>query len=481
VLPVVTVAEMRAADAEALRSVTEEVLVARAGTAVARRALAMLGGAYGRRVVVIAGPGNNGADGRVAAAALARRGARTVVVAPSEPGDLPPADLVIDAAYGTGFRGTYDAPPVPPGVPVLAVDIPSGVSGDTGIAAGRPLRAVRTVTFAALKPGLLQGDGAELAGEIAVAGIGIGTGRPGAGVVEDADVPVFVPRRSRRAHKWEAAVAVVAGSPGMEGAAALCAAGASHAGAGMVRLAVPGSRDPSPPGGARRGPWPLEAVRVPLDRAGWADEVLPLLARCGALVVGPGLGRDEATAAEVRRLVARSPVPVVVDADALIALGGADAARRVVAESGRPVVLTPHDGEYRALSPEGPPGPDRLAAARRLAEQTGAVVLLKGSPTVVAAAPGSASATTPGAAEGWSPDVLVSTAGSPRLATAGTGDVLSGVIGAFIARGMAPLHAAGLAAHVHGRAAASGPAEGLVAGDLPVLISRCLSSLVGRG
>ncbi len=179
--PVLTVSEMREVDTEALREVTESVLVERAGTAVATRALKMMGGSYGRRVVVVAGKGNNGADGRVAADRLRRRGARvTIFEASDAPESLdgdPRVHLVIDAAYGTGFRGEYQAPSVPTGVPVLAVDIPSGVDGDTGAVSGDALRADVTVTFAALKPGLLQGDGPVLAGEVEVADIGLDAGR----------------------------------------------------------------------------------------------------------------------------------------------------------------------------------------------------------------------------------------------------------------------------------------------------------------
>ena len=156
--PVLTVDEMRQVDADALKLVSESVLVDRAGTAVATWALRLLGGSYGRRVVVVAGKGNNGADGRVAAARLRARGARVVVVeaadAPERLGGEPRFDLVIDAAYGTGFRGSYQAPSVPAGVRVLAVDIPSGIDGDTGEVSGEALRADLTVTFAALKPGL---------------------------------------------------------------------------------------------------------------------------------------------------------------------------------------------------------------------------------------------------------------------------------------------------------------------------------------
>jgi hydroxyethylthiazole kinase-like uncharacterized protein yjeF len=465
-LPVTTVDEVRAADADALTRTDQSVLVARAGTAVAREALALLGAGYGRRVTVVAGKGNNGADGRVAALALQRRGAKVAVhEAAAAPARLDPCDLVVDAAYGTGFRGTYEAPEVPGSTPVLAVDVPSGVHGDTGEAPGRPMAAVRTVTFASLKPGLLQWDGARLAGEVVVADIGVPVPPPPVQLIEDADVAAWLPPRAGDAHKWSSAVAVVGGAPGMEGAAALAAAGASHAGVGMVRLAVPAA---GPDRAGRPGPWPVEAVRLALPAEHWSTDVLSALERCRALVVGPGLGRDEETLSEVRRLVSRAPVPVVADADALVALGDAEAARSLVAGD-RPVVVTPHDGEFARMAGH-PPGPDRIAAARGLAERTGAVVLLKGSLTAVAAPPES-----PRAAA----RVLLAAAGSPRLATAGTGDVLSGVIGAFLARGMPAAAAAALGAHVHGRAASIGPVEGLVAGDLPALVATWLSGAAG--
>jgi hydroxyethylthiazole kinase-like uncharacterized protein yjeF len=464
VRPVVSVDEMRAADAAALEHVEESVLVGRAGRAVALGALDLMGGAYGRRVVVVAGKGNNGADGRVAAGLLAARGSRvSVLEADAAAAHLGRADLVIDAAYGTGLRGPYEAPGIEPGTPVLAVDIPSGVDGDTGAASGHPLRAAATVTFAALKPGLLQGDGRGLAGRVHVADIGVEVGDPEIALVEDADVALRLPRRGRDAHKWESAVAVVAGSPGMEGAAVLSTRGASHGGAGMVRLMHPAANEAFP----QPGPWPIESVRVPLSSRGWADGVLAAIDRCRAVVIGPGLGRDDPTRDEVRRVLARCPVTVILDADGLAAFDDADQLRHAVAEGSRPVILTPHDGEYRALLGE-PPGPDRVAAARRLAAATGAVVLVKGSLTAVAAAPG--------AVEG--PEVLLAAAGTAALATAGTGDVLSGIVGAFVARGLPAPLAAALAAHVHGRAAATGPAEGLVAGDLPGLVAGWLSGVL---
>jgi len=466
VKPVLRVDDMRAVDADALAQVSEETLVQRAGTAVATWAIRMLGGTYGRHVVVVAGKGNNGADGRVAAARLRARGAQvTVVEASDAPDRIGPAgavDLVIDAAYGTGFRGTYRAPAVPAGVPVLAVDIPSGVNGDTGEACGEPLRADLTVTFAALKTGLVQGAGLVLAGRVEVVDIGLDVSRARIWVVEDSDVAAQLAPRPRDAHKWQSALSVVAGSPGMTGAAGLCARAAYRAGAGMVRLGIPGG-DPAD--------LPVsEAVGTPLAFEGWSSQALVMAERCRALVVGPGLGRASSTVADVRDVVARSTVPVVVDADGLYALGTGDEVAAVVggdpgAASGaggaRTAVLTPHEGEFTRLA-GAPPGSDRIRAATDLARVCGAVVLLKGPTTVVADPDG---------------NVLLATAGSPRLATAGTGDVLSGAIGAFVARGVGPRHAAALAAHVHGRAAELGPREGLVAGDLADLLGRWLSAV----
>ena len=403
-------------------------------------------------MTVVAGRGNNGADGRVAAELLTRRGARVAVVDAGVGDPLGAPDLVIDAAYGTGFHGEYRAPEVAEGTPVLAVDIPSGVSGDTGEAGGSPLAADRTVTFAALKPGLLQWDGVHLAGEVTVADIGLDPGDSEIGVVEAEDVTRLVPARKYGGNKWSAAVLVVAGSPGMTGAAALSARAAYRSGAGMVRLGVPG---------ATLGSVAIdEAVGVDLDEAGWSTAALEAAERCGAVVVGPGLGRATATAAEVKRLVAESPVPVVVDADGLFALDRIDAGQLVT--GGAPVVLTPHDGEYARLMGCAP-GPDRIDAARRLAAAAQSVALVKGPTTSVADPAG---------------QVLLNTNGTVRLATAGTGDVLSGVIGALLARGVAPRWAAALAAHVHGLAAHLGFGEGLVAGDLPELVAVVMSELV---
>ena len=453
-----------------------EVLVGRAGAAVARRAAWMLGGAFGRRVVIVAGKGNNGADGRTAGRLLEGRGAVVTVLAagdlaPSEP--LPHADLVIDAAYGTGLQRPY-SPPSAGRCPVLAVDIPSGLSGLTGEVpeGGGALVAAATVTFASLKPGLLFGCGPVLSGEVEMADIGLGPLVDAAArcwLIEDADVWRLLRPRPHEAHKWQAAVQVVAGSPGMTGAPWLVSRGALRAGAGYVRLSMPGV-DPSvlPPS---------ELVHLPVPRAGWHEHVLAGISRVKALVVGPGLGTVPASGSasepggtgaagppglpggEVGLLLAGAPVPAVVDADALNAIGSLEALAAITARRTVPTVITPHTGELARLAGR-PPGPDRLAAAREAAAGSGAIVLLKGSTTTVAHPDGRA---------------LLAAAGDSRLATAGTGDVLSGVIGAFLARGVPAFEAAALAAQVHGQAARTGYKEGLVAGDLPELVAAWLS------
>lgn len=447
-LPVLTPAEM----AEVDRAAPEpfEVLVRRAAGAVERAALGLLGGAYGRRVVVVAGPGHNGDDGRLAADLLARRGVRVRVVDVGDgPRVLPAADLVIDAAFGTGFRGTFDAPDTD-GAPVLAVDIPSGLDGLTGAASGRPARAAATVTFAALKPGLLLGDGPQHAGEVLIADIGLDVGRATTFLVDDADVLAWVPQRRADDHKWRHAVWVVGGSPGMLGAPTMSTTAAFRAGAGYVRLSVPG---------VDRLDAPLESVVVEVPAAGWDTPVVDEAHRFRALAVGPGLGRSPEAAASVRAVLAAVDVPVVLDGDALWSLG-TDAAVILGARSA-PTVLTPHDGEYERLV-GAPPGVDRVASARDLSRSTGAVVLLKGPTTVVADPDGTA---------------YLVRSGDARLATAGTGDVLTGVVAAFLACGATPARAAAAAAHLHGRAASCCPARGAVAADVAAALPDAWSAL----
>ena len=451
-LPIVTPDEMRAIDAAA--SEPTQVLVERAGSAVARAALRMMGGSYGRTVNVIVGTGNNGNDGRVAARHLAARGVKVRIYPVSTcPARLPPADLVVDAAFGTGFHGTWQPPDVG-GAPVLAVDVPSGVDALTGEGHAGELAAERTVTFAALKPGLLMGGGAALTGELELVDIGLDVGDPAAQFLQGADVATWFPQRPTAAHKWNAAVRIIAGSRSMPGAAALAAAGAQRTGAGMVHVSTPGLEHAEQ--------MPLEAVQRPLPLTGWADQALRTMDRFHAVVLGPGLGRADDTAASTRFVAIRTPLPVVIDGDGLFALAwNAEGAAALLRQREAPTVLTPHDGEYQLLTGV-PPARDRIMSARLLAADSDSVVVLKGPTTVVADPSG---------------EVLVVRAGDERLATAGTGDVLAGVIGALIAMRVDVFEAAAMGAWVHGRAALLGPVTGMVASDLLALLPRVLSDL----
>ena len=452
-IPIVTPDEMAAIDAAATEPV--EVLIERAGAAVARHAVALLGGVYGRSVAIIEGRGNNGNDGRAAARRLRARGVRVIEIeASAAPPQLPVVDLVIDAAYGTGLKRAYDAPALAGDPLVLAVDVPSGVDGATGEVRGRPLAADLTVTFAALKPGLLFQPARSLCGEIVIADIGLDVSRAQAHLVEASDVVAALPPRDPTTHKWRRATWVIGGSPGMTGAPQLAAMGAARAGAGYVRVSVPGDE-------LTAGLSPIEAVQVAMgpELGIDADEV----ARVQSIIIGPGLGRSPALTEAIRRSVATLDVALVVDGDALVALG--EQVGAIVRRRHRPTVLTPHDGEYRALMGHAP-GVDRIEAARALARHTGAVVLLKGPTTVVADEGGLA---------------LVVLGGDARLATAGTGDVLSGIVGALLALGVDALTATSSAAYLHGAAAMACAPFGMVASDVARALPEVLSRLIGQG
>ena len=455
VIPIVTPEEMREIDAVAPEPVGE--LIDRAGRATARVALDMLGGGYGRVVNVLAGSGNNGRDGRTAGAYLERRGVKVRVIdSATRPPVLPPCDLVIDAAYGTGFRGEWVAPDIVATSGerplVLAVDIPSGVDALTGKAGPGVLAADRTVTFQALKPGLVFGAGRDLCGDVEVADIGLDVTRATRHLVERSDVSAWWPTRAGDAHKWNGAVRVVAGSPGMLGAGRMCAGSAARSGAGLVMLSSPGI-DPD----ARS-----EIIQRRIPAIDFHGEVFSDLDRFGALVIGPGLGREEGTIASTRTLIAGSMLPVVIDGDAIFAAArSADGAGPLVRQRGRPTVITPHDGEFSLLAGHSP-GADRVSAARGLAAELGVVVLLKGPATIVATPDG---------------QVLVVDHGDERLATAGSGDVLAGMIGALLAAGLAAERAAAAAAWLHADAARRGPLRGLLAGDIIDLISVAVGAL----
>jgi NAD(P)H-hydrate epimerase len=437
-IPVVTPARMAEIDAAASEPV--DVLIQRAGAAVARAAVEMMGGTYGRRVVVLAGKGNNGADGRAAARRLRRRGARVREYSATDaPEALPVADLYIDAAFGTGLSRPYTPPQRGrPDAPVLAVDIPSGLHGLTGEVLGGPVWAARrTVTFAALKPGLLFGSGPDACGEVTVADIGLPVDDADAGALfTDSDVEAL-PAGTGATHKWNAAALMVAGSPGMGGAASLACGAGLRSGARIVHLSAPASAGVTSP---------VEVVRSepPLD----ADA-----GRFGVCAVGPGLGTDHQAAKRLADALGLG-LPTVIDADGLRLLG--DPAVVAVLDQRRdgsaPLVFTPHDAELEALV-SARPGPDRMAAARDAAARLGAVVLLKGGPTVVADPDGR---------------TRIVSSGDARLATAGTGDVLSGMIAGRLAA-FGPerlLHRVAEAAHLHGRAASAVEGARITAGDL---------------
>ncbi|HEX5630702.1 MAG TPA: NAD(P)H-hydrate dehydratase, partial [Acidimicrobiia bacterium] len=404
--------------------------------------------AYGTRVIVLTGTGNNGGDGWVAARHLRRRGVDVTVrslgypkgdtsprrlaaiaaihdgVPVSPVGDPEPADLVIDALFGSGFHGTLPDVVVPwteHPAPVLAVDLASGLDGTTGAAEGAVFRATRTVTFGALKTGHLIGVGPDVSGEVEVVDIGLGGESPEWLLCEDADSEV--PARPRTAHKWSAgAVGVVGASPGIAGAAVLAARSALNFGAGAVRLIVPGGVAATV---AAMDPGLLTTAVRTGDRFAAADvaAVIAAAERCDVLAIGPGLGE---TTGFVSGLLAAWSGPVVLDADAIAAVTVDQLAGRKA-----PTVITPHAGEFARLTGETA----SPAAAAALAERTGCVVLLKGSPTFVMGA------------ERW-----VVTAGTQALATIGTGDVLTGMVAALQARGMPAAAAARAAAHRHGRA-----------------------------
>ena len=462
-IPVLTPVQMRAADAAALSGVRDQtVFIARAGRAVAHVARSMMGGTYGKRVVLVAGKGHNGDDGRVAADWLADWGSSVRVLDASECAgefvDPSTADLVIDAAYGIGFRGEW-TPPVVIGVPVLAVDIPSGLDALDGTVAGGVIPADRTVTFAAPKTGMFLGDGPALCGEIDVVDVGIDVDTdeisPDVFVVTSDDVSAWLAPRERDAHKWHTGVRVIAGSPGMGGAASLASVAAMRAGAGIVHLSWRGSTDTVQP--------PTEVVGRALPAEGWGAFVATDIARFSSLLVGPGLGRGDDVSADVRDVLSRCDVATVVDGDGLIAAVDPVGTHATLRARRAETLLTPHDGEFAMLGGDAE-NPDRIGATRRLADETGCAVLRKGPTTIVADPDGA---------------VWLVVSGDQRLATAGSGDVLAGVAAAFIARGMPVSVAGAAAAHVHGLAGARGQAEGTIARDVVAVVADVLSDIVG--
>ncbi|MFE1767400.1 NAD(P)H-hydrate dehydratase [Streptomyces angustmyceticus] len=460
-----SVETVRAAERELMARLPEGALMQRAAAGLAVACAELLGRVYGSRVVLLVGSGDNGGDALYAGARLARRGAgvAAVLLSPerahpgglaalraaggrvsADPaGDLARADLVVDGIVGIGGRGGLrpDAAQLVrtawESAPVLAVDLPSGVDADSGEVPGDAVRADATVTFGAYKPGLLIDPARERAGALRLVGIGLELPREAdAEALQHADVAELLPRPAPESDKYRrGVVGVVAGSARYPGAAVLAVAGALRGGAGAVRYVGPAAE-------AVLARFPETLVHAgPPDKAG----------RVQAWVIGPGLG-DESDALDD---VLAADVPVLVDADGLRFL----TPERVRARTAG-TLLTPHAGEAAALLGRGREEVEaaRLARVRELAARYGATVLLKGSTTLVADAEG---------------PVRVNPTGTGWLATAGSGDVLSGLTGSLLAAGLTTRDAASVGAYLHGLAArrAAGPA------GAPILASEVAAHL----
>lgn len=425
-------------------------LMERAGAAAAELA-AQLPSDRDKDVLVLAGPGNNGGDARVVARLLAERFFRVAVA--TRPDEIPPQrrwGLVIDGLFGIGLVRPIEGDHAKlvalanaQACPVLALDIPSGIASDTGRALGQAVRATHTITFIALKPGLLTLDGPDHCGKVSVADLGLNPAAlvaPGGWVVApELFAPVLTPRR-RNFHKGQAgSVCILGGASGMAGAALLAGRAALMLGAGRVYV---GMLDPNAPSVDAVAPELM--LRHPDEALGMELEVL---------VVGPGLGQGERAETLVAAALA-SDIPCVLDADALNLIAENPDLRRACARRSAETVVTPHPGEASrllALSTSDVQA-DRLNAARNLASNLNAHVVLKGNGSLIVARDGH-----------W----FINTTGNPGMASAGMGDVLSGILGALLAQGCPGEAALALGVHLHGAAGD----ERMRAGDGPVGIA----------
>jgi hydroxyethylthiazole kinase-like uncharacterized protein yjeF len=484
------VTAVRAAEQALMELVPDGTLMGRAAAGLASVCAALLrrepGGVYGARVVVLAGSGDNGGDALYAGALLARRGAAVTAIAAGSrvhPGgtaallqaggrvsddtrnadaltaqSITGADLIVDGLLGIGGRGGLREPFAglaagaerarQAGATVVAVDLPSGIDADTGAVQGPAVRADVTVTFGAIKPGLLIDPGAGHAGTVELIDIGLGPylkEGPAASAPQQHDIRELLPRPGAESDKYRRGVlGLLAGSHRFTGAVLLSAGGAVHGGAGMVRVVT------APEAAVLvRQEWPETVVTVHPDERDW--DLLGSVGRVQAWVAGPGMGTDEVATARLAAIL-RTDLPVLVDADGLTILSQhKDLLPRSGGLEGAPTLITPHAGELARLLGTDPASVEaaRLEHARRAAGQLGVTVLLKGSTTVIA-----------------SPDsgpVLVNPTGTPWLATAGSGDVLSGLTGALLAQGLAPAQAGLAGAYLHGlagRLAAAGSPDG---------------------
>ena len=471
------VADVRTAETELMARVTDGALMQRAAAGLASVCARLLGQVYGARVVVLAGTGDNGGDALYAGALLAGRGAVVTAIttgARAHAGGVSAllrsggqlvaadvagrdraagragrtggadligaADLIIDGMLGIGGRGGLREPgaalaarAAAAGALVVAVDLPSGIDADTGEVAGAAVRADVTVTFGTWKPGLLVDPGATHAGAAELIDIGLGPFLPpaSAAALQAADVAALLPRPTAETDKYRRGVlGILAGSSRFTGAANLAVGGAVRGGAGMIRLVTAEQA-----AAVVRQHWPEAVLTVPGEDEP-PDRVVQQAGQVQAWVAGPGFGTQPASARLLAEVLSTS-LPVLVDADGITVL----AEHPELLPRPAPTLITPHAGELARLL-----GTDRAAVeARRLehagkaAADLGITVLLKGSTTVIATASAS-------------PPVLVNATGTGWLATAGSGDVLSGLAGALLAQGLAPPEAAAVAAYLHGMA-----------------------------
>jgi ADP-dependent NAD(P)H-hydrate dehydratase / NAD(P)H-hydrate epimerase len=461
----VSAKEMRELDRRTIKDGTPgEILMERAGQSVADAAADQLAACNGFSVLLIAGTGNNGGDVFAAATELARSdldievwicGARGKVVGDAKThldrmirtGILPKElrsendfvpkfnpDLIVDGLLGTGAKGAPRGLMAPlidwinreaDFAQILSIDIPSGVDADTGIAEGLAVRADLTVTMGLPKTGLIRPEALPYIGDLEVADIGIPpefiedtAGCSNAEYIDRTDV--FVPRRARDSHKGTfGRILLIGGSTGMTGAIAMAARAALRSGAGLVNILTPAEVYPIVAQAA--GP---EVMAHPLESA------LPGLNRYDAVLAGPGMGRTEQTRQRIKSLLNTCTVPLVLDADALAVVSPEQ-----IGAAHCPVVLTPHPGEFERLF--GNAVTDRWAQAREAAEQTGKTVVLKGAGTVIAEKEQRSA---------------VNLTGNPGMATGGSGDVLAGMLTAFLGQGLPPFEAAKTAVYLHGLA-----------------------------
>jgi len=468
------VAAVRAAEHALMELVPDGTLMARAAAGLASVCASLLarhpGQVYGTGVAVLAGSGDNGGDALYAGALLARRGVAVTAIAAGprahpggaaallatggrvsgDPGTaaaaISRADLIIDGLLGIGGRGGLREPFAglarqaeqarQAGATVVAVDLPSGIDADTGAVDGPAVRADVTVTFGVIKPGLLIDPGAGHAGAVELVDIGLGpylADGPAAVAPQRDDISEMLPRPGAESDKYRRGVlGLLAGSDRFTGAVLLAAGGAVHGGAGMVRVVTADVA-----AGLVRQAWPETVITVHPDEAGW--DLLGSVGRVQAWVAGPGMGTDAAAAARLAAVLG-TELPVLVDADGLTILSQ-DKDLLPRAEGKAPTLITPHAGELARLlgSDAASVEARRVEHARRAAGELGVTVLLKGSTTVIA-----------------SPDaghpVFVNPTGTPWLATAGSGDVLSGLAGALLAQGLGPAQAGLAAAYLHGLA-----------------------------